>query len=62
MEEYKCYEPGVRVRIKSSGQLGEAFESVWHFISVWIDGETKAKNFFLDEIEFLNEDKNGVTQ
>jgi hypothetical protein len=53
--DYKQYPVGTRVRIKSSRKEGEAYESVWHFISVFIDGEDKAKNFFLDEVEFLND-------
>jgi len=62
MGNYKQYPLGTKVRIKATGQTGEAFESsclgLISFISVWIDGEEidkghKARIFINDDVEFI---------
>jgi hypothetical protein len=52
MSDYKEYEEQ-RVRVKETGEEGEAFESALGFISVFLDGNRNAKYFKIDEVEFL---------
>lgn len=49
--EYKKYSPNTKVKIKSTGEVGEAFESTLGFISVFI--EDKCDYFRIDEVEFI---------
>jgi hypothetical protein len=53
MSDYKSYPNNTRVKIKSTGQQGEAFESALGTISVFIDNETKCRYFKLDDVEFI---------
>ena len=54
---YKSYPIETRVKIKSTGEQGEAFESVFGTISVFIDDEEKCRYFDLTDVEFLNQTK-----
>lgn len=56
MSDYKEYPEDTRVRIISTGEEGEAFESAFGYISVAIDGNSKYRMFLLSDVEFLNEE------
>lgn len=60
MSSYINYPLGTKVRIKSSDKIGEAYESVFGVISVFVDGERYARNFKIEDVEFIKEipDKN----
>jgi len=52
MTDYKQYPPNTRVRIKSTGEEGEAFESLLGYITVFLnDGE--CEYYKLGNVEFL---------
>lgn len=53
MSCYKKYPPDTLVRIKVTGEIGEAFESLLGYISVWVGDETKCRYFRMNEVEFL---------
>lgn len=50
--EYTSYSSEDRVRIKSTNEYGEAFESALGYISVFIDGEDVCRYFDIDDIEW----------
>jgi hypothetical protein len=52
---YMNYPPRTKVRIKSTGETGGAFERFSTFISVFIDDEDKCRYFSMDDIEFINQ-------
>jgi hypothetical protein len=54
MSDYISYPIGTKVRIKSTQELGEAFESALGVISVFIDGEDKCRFFDFNDVEFIN--------
>ncbi len=54
--DYKIYS-NVKVRIKSTGETGEAFERALGCISVFIDSEDKCRYFYMNDIEFINLNK-----
>lgn len=54
MSDYKSYPIDTKVKIKSTGEHGEAFESVFGIISVFVEDEEKCRYFDLSDIEFLN--------
>lgn len=58
MSSYISYKQGTRIVIKSTGEQGEAFESVLGHISIFIDGEKKCKYFKLEDVEFIKDGKN----
>lgn len=49
---YTSYGTDDRVRIKSTGEYGDAFESAFGFITVFIDGEDGCQYFDIDDIEW----------
>jgi len=49
--EYKKYPSNTKVKIKSTGEVGEAFESTLGFISIFI--EDKCQYYKIDEVEFI---------
>lgn len=51
--DYKQYKPDTRVKVKSTEEYGDAFESTLGFISVFIDGHDKCQYYKLDNIEFF---------
>ena len=53
MSDFEEYPVGTRVLIKSTGEHGEAFESLLGTITVFIDGEEKCRAFKLDDVVFL---------
>jgi len=50
--EYHSYGIEDRVRIKSTNEYGDAFESAMGYISVFIDGEDGCRYFDIDDVEF----------
>ncbi len=57
--DYKIYPKNTRVRIKSTGETGEAFERALGCISVFIDGEDKCRYFYMNDIEFIEQEDEG---
>jgi hypothetical protein len=55
MSNYISYPIDTRVKIKSTSEEGEAFESALGFISVFIDDEKKCRYFELEDVEFLTQ-------
>ncbi len=55
MSDYKKYPVGTRVMIKSTGEHGEAFESIFGYISVCADGEERYRIFDKSGIIFLDQ-------
>lgn len=53
MSDYINYPPDTKVRIKTTGELGEAFESVFGTISVFIEDEKNCRYFSIKDVEFL---------
>ena len=53
MSDYKEYPSETMVRIKETGELGEAFESSFGHISVFIEGEDDCRFFKIDDVEFI---------
>ena len=51
--DYKTYPKNTRVRIKPTGETGEAFERALGCISVFIDGENKCRYFYMNDVEFI---------
>lgn len=56
MSDYKQYRDTI-VRIKSTGEIGEAFESAMDTISVFIEGEERCRYFDMSDVEFVDDDK-----
>ena len=54
MSDYKLYPQGTKVKIISTGEEGEAFETALGTISVFIDDEEKCSYYSYHEIEFIN--------
>ena len=56
---YISYPPKTRVIIKSTGEKGEAFESLGTLgvISVFVDGEDKCRYFKLDVVVFIKKSR-----
>jgi hypothetical protein len=52
MSDYKQYRDTI-VRIKSTGEIGEAFESMLNTISVFVTGEDKCRYFDMGDVEFI---------
>lgn len=50
--DYISYDLDVRVRIKSTNEYGDAFESALGYMSVFIDGEDGCRMFEIDDIEW----------
>ena len=50
---YTLYPPGTKVRIKSTGQTGEAYEKSGKTISVWLDPDDKLVYLNTDDVEFI---------
>lgn len=44
---------GKKVKIKSTGEVGEVFETALGFISIFIEGEDKCRYYKIDEVEFI---------
>lgn len=55
MTDYKQYELCVKVRIKETGEVGEAFESAFGYISVFVGEDRKCTYYKLEDIEFIND-------
>ena len=53
MADYKQYPLDTVVKIKETGQLGDAFESALGYISVFIEDEEKCRYYKLEDVEFL---------
>ena len=53
MSDYKEYPSDTMVRIKETGELGEAFESSLGYISVFIEGEDDCRFFKIEDVEFI---------
>lgn len=53
--DYIQYPEDTRVFIPSIGMYGEAYESAFGVISVFVDGERKCKYFNINDVEFLEE-------
>lgn len=54
MSDYRQYPQGTKVRL-STGEEGEAFESAFGYISIWVGDEDKCRYFNLNEVKFLTE-------
>lgn len=54
MNEYKQYPIGTKVKIKETGEIGEAFESGFDYVSIFIDGEKRCRYFKIEDVEFIN--------
>ena len=50
---YKSYPLNTSVRIISTGEEGEAYESYYEDIAVFIDGEKTCRYFDLNDVEFI---------
>ena len=50
---YTLYPPNTKVRIKSTGQTGEAYEKSGKTISVWLDPDDRLGYFDFDDVEFI---------
>lgn len=53
MSDYKSYPIDTKVKIKSTGEIGKAFESALDMISVFIEDEDKCRYFDLADVEFI---------
>jgi len=51
---YKVYNPGEQyVRIKATGQVGEVYERLMHFVSVFFYGSPTCFYYKIEEVEFI---------
>jgi len=57
MSDFKEYPPGTRVMVKSTGEHGEAFESLLGFVSLAVDGDDRYRVYEMSDVIFLNEPK-----
>lgn len=53
VSSYKQYPVGTKVFIVSTGETGEAFESAFGYITVFVDGERKCRLFELSDVKFF---------
>jgi hypothetical protein len=56
MSDFVEYPLETMVRIKSTDEIGEAYESAFGFITVFVEGNDKAQIFPMDDVEFLSLD------
>ena len=54
-DAYKNHELGTKVRVKETGEIGEAFESALGYISVFVVGERFCRYFKLEDVEFIDD-------
>lgn len=50
---YVSYKCGTLIRVKETGEIGEAFEQAFGFISAWFENPKKPRLLKVDEIEFV---------
>lgn len=50
--KYVNYPLNTRVKVKETGECGEAFESMFGYITVFLDSQDKAILFKMEEVEF----------
>ena len=60
--DYTDYPLHTRVKIKSTSETGDAFESMLNTISVFIDGEDECRYFDLKDVEFLEKPQENGTE
>jgi len=53
MSDYKNYKDQ-KIRVKATGEEGEAFESALGFISVFIEEERRPRVYKMDEVELYD--------
>ena len=60
MSDYKSYPVGTRVKIKSTSEYGEAFESLWGFVSVFLDNDKSGhyEMYNIKDVKFIEENEN----
>lgn len=54
MSDYKSYPIDTRVKIISTGEEGEAFESILGTISVFIDNDNRVRYYDMEDVQFLS--------
>jgi hypothetical protein len=54
MTNYSYYPSGTKVKIKDSNEIGEAFESAFGIISVFLGEDKKCQYFKIEDVEFLD--------
>lgn len=53
MSDYKSYPIDTRVKIISTGEEGEAFESILGTISVFIDNDNRIRYYDMEDVKFI---------